>query len=88
MTVIDMCVSDYMNELTDLKACTSCHKMRKNCVLADIPAVCNEHVIASLIENCIELIAGNIECHRVSARIEVHLIKVLMDIDIGHDPSG
>ena len=87
MTVIDMCISYDMDELAYLKACTSGHKMGKHRILADIPSVGNKHVVASLIEDGIKLIAGYIESHRICAGIQIHLIKVLMNIDVGHDPS-
>ena len=41
MTVIDMCISYDMDELANLKACTSGHKMGKHRILADIPVICS-----------------------------------------------
>ena len=67
-------IRDNMNKLADFQSAASCHKMQEDSILADIPTVCNEHVVTSLVKDRIELVAGYVESHRVSAGIKMHLV--------------
>ena len=87
MSVVDMGICDYMDKLTDFKSGASREKMDKYGILAYLPSVGDQHVVASLVEDSIELVSGNIKSHGIRARIKVHLIQILMNIDICHYPS-
>ena len=62
--------------------------MQQDRILHDVPVVCGEGVLTALIENAVEFVAGDVESHRIGARVEMHLVQILKVVDVGEDASG
>ena len=94
VSVINVCIGYYMNKLAYVHVADLRQHVHQNRILHNIPVVCSKHVLGSLIENCIEcksvlsLFLSNIVGYAVSARIQIHLMKVRKHIGICHDPAA
>ena len=62
--------------------------MHQHGILHHVPVVGGQHVLAALVQDGVEGVAGDVERHGVGAGIQVHLVEVLEVIEIGHDPAG
>ena len=62
--------------------------MGQHRILDHIPVVGGEHILRTLVQDGIELIAGNVEGHGISAGIEVHLMEIFKIINVGQDAAG
>ena len=85
MPVIDMGICNHMDQFTRHKAADLGKHVEQYGVLSHIPAVSCEHVLGALVQDAVQGAAGNIEGHTVGAWVQVHLMKVVVVIDIGHD---
>ena len=88
MTVIDVGISDDVDELAGLKAAYLGEHVDEKRILEDVPVIRGEHVVRTLIEDAIEAITFDVEGHAISAGIEVHLMQIFKVIDIRHDATG
>ena len=86
--VIDVAVGDHMHQLAHLQAGHLGHHVGQHRVLHHIPVVGGEHILAALVENGVQGVAGDVEGHRVGAGIQVHFVQVLEIVDIGQDAAG
>lgn len=82
-----MSIGYYMNKFAWLKSTDLRKHHDQRAVLAYIPVVGGKHVLGTLIENRIKPIPTYIKSHAVSARVQVHLVKVGVIIDIRYDAS-
>ena len=83
MTVVNMRVAYDVYEFADFKSAHLREHMKKHGVLHDVPVVCREGVLASLVQNAVEFVSRDVERHRVRARVEVHFVQVLEVVDVG-----
>ena len=83
MTVINMAVSDHVDQLACFQTCYLCHHHQQHGVLHHIPVVGGEHILGALVQNAIKGVAGHIEGHGVCAGIQIHLVQVIKIIDAG-----
>ena len=89
-----MCICNHMYQFPDFHITHLCQHMKKHCILTYIPVIRSEYIIGSLIEHSIQrkllmsFFFRNIKCHTVRTRVQVHLMKILMYINIRHDPSA
>ena len=94
MPVVDMGVRDHMDQFARLHAAHLCQHVDQNRILAHIPVVCRQYILRSLVENTVQgqhitvLLFGHVKSHAVCARIQVHLMEVLMHIDICHNTTA
>ncbi len=88
MAVVDMSVRYDVDELACFQSRYLSEHFKKNGVLSDVPVVGDEHILTALIEDTVEGIAGDVESHRIGARIKIHLVKILEIVDIGHYSTG
>ena len=88
MAVIDVRVAYYVYEFTDFEIAHLREHMQQDRILHDVPVVCGEGVLTALIENAVEFVAGDVESHRIGARVEMHLVQILKVVDVGEDASG
>lgn len=88
MAVIDVRVAYYVYEFTDFEIAHLREHMQQDRILHDVPVVCGEGVLTALIKNAVEFVAGDVESHRIGARVEMHLVQILKVVDVGEDASG
>lgn len=88
MAVIDVRVAYYVYEFTDFEVAHLREHMQQDRILHDVPVVCGEGVLTALVENAVEFVAGDVESHRIGARVEMHLVQILKVVDVGEDASG
>ena len=68
--------------------------MKQHGILAHIPIICRQHVLGALIQDPVQrqpvtvFFFCHIKCHTVSARIQVHLMQILMYIEVCHNTAA
>ena len=93
MTVVDMGVGDHMQQLAGNHIDRLRNHHQQDGVLAHIPVVRGQNVLAALVENHVErrLVVlralRDVIGHAVRARIQVHLGQVAKHIRVGHDAA-
>lgn len=91
--VVDVSIGNHVYESAGLHADGLGNHHEENAVLNDVPVVGGQDVLGTLIENGVEgeLIAafflGDIESHAPGTRIEIHLVKIGVIVDIGEDAT-
>lgn len=85
MAVVNVRVAYYVYEFTDFEIAHLREHMQQDRILHDVPVVCGEGVLTALIENAVEFVAGDVESHRIGARVEMHLVQILKVVDVGED---
>ena len=88
VTVIDVSVSDDVDELTDFETADLGEHDKEKAVLKDVPVVGGKHIIASLVKDAVKGVAGDVEGHRVGAWVKMHLMEILEVIEVRHDAAG
>lgn len=88
VTVIDVGVSDDVDKLTDLESAYLSEHDKEKAVLKDVPVVRGKHIVASLVEDAVKGVAGDVEGHRVGAWVKMHLMEILKVIEVRHDAAG
>ena len=88
MTVVNMRIAYHVHEFADFEIAHLREHMQQNRILHDVPVVCGEGVLTALVEDAVEFVAGDVESHRICARVEVHLVQILKVVDVGEDASG
>ena len=88
MAVVNVRVAYYVYEFTDFEIAHLREHMQQDRILHDVPVVCGEGVLTAWIENAVEFVAGDVESHRIGARVEMHLVQILKVVDVGEDASG
>ena len=94
VAVIDVRIGDHVHEFSGNHVVDLCDHHKKDGVLADIPVVCRQHVLAPLIQKHIERRTVFVRLLRdvvgdgVGARVQVHFREVGEHIGVRHDPSG
>ena len=73
MAVVDVRIGNHVDELARNKAADLGQHVHQNRVLHHILVVCSQHVLGPLVQNRIERVAADVECHAVGARIQCHL---------------
>ena len=80
-----------MDQLPCLHAAHLGQHMEQYRILAHIPVVGCQHILRALVEDAVQgqhitvFLFGHIKSHAVCARIQIHLMKILMHIDVRHD---
>lgn len=69
MAVVNVRVAYYVYEFTDFEIAHLREHMQQDRILHDVPVVCGEGVLTALIENAVEFVAGDVESHRIGARV-------------------
>ena len=62
--------------------------MHQHGVLHHVPVVGGQHILAPLVQNGVERMAGDVEGHGVGAGVQRHLVQVLEVVDIGQDAAA
>ena len=62
--------------------------MGQHGVLHHVPVVGRKHILRALVENGVQGVAGNIECHGVGTGVEVHLVQVFKIVDVRQNTAG
>ena len=89
-----MCICDHMYKFAHLHIAYLREHMKQHSILAYIPVICRQHILGTLVQDSVQcqLVAAlffcHIERHAVCTRIQIHLMKILMYIDIRHDPAA
>ena len=83
-----MRIGDNVNKFADLKSADLSKHTGECRILADVPDICRKHILRALVENRIELVTRNVECHTVSAGIKSHFAQILMNVDIRKDSAA
>ena len=89
-----MTVCNYMNKLPCFHITGLRDHHQKKRILAHIPVICRQNILRSLIQNSIQdqfvfsRFFGHIKCHGIGTWVKIHFMKILMYINIGHDPSA
>ena len=83
-----MRVGDDVDELTGDEPRDLREHTKQSCVLNDVPVVCGQHILRTLIEDAVEVLARDVEGHRVSAGVEIHLVQIGVGVDVGHNAAG
>ena len=76
VAVIDVGIGDHMHQLAGLESCDLGHHVHQHSILHHVPVVGGQHVLAALVQNGVERIAADIECHGIGARIQRHLVQI------------
>ena len=74
VSVIDVRIAYDVHEFADLKTADLRKHMHEHGILHDVPVVCRQCILASLIENCVEFAVRDVEGHRIRARVKVHFV--------------
>ena len=77
-----------VHQLARLEPAGLCEHVHKHGVLADVPVVGREHVLAALVEYGVERVARDVEGHRVRAGVERHLVQILKVVEAGEYAAG
>ena len=88
MAVVDVGVGDDVDQLPGDEAADLGEHVHQHGVLHHVPVVGGQHILAALVQNGVQHVAGDVEGHGIGAGVEVHLVEVLEVIDIGHDAPG
>ena len=86
-----MGICDHVHQFASFHTAHLCEHVNQHSILTHIPVVRSQHILRTLIQNSVQgkhvtvFFFGHIERHAVRARIEVHLMQVLMYIQIRHD---
>ena len=88
MAVVNMGVGDDMDQLSGHQAADLGEHVDQHRVLHHVPVVGGQHILAALVQDGVEHVAGDIERHGVGAGIEVHFVQILKIVDVGEDPPG
>ena len=62
--------------------------MDQDAVLHHVPVVGGQHILAALVEDGVQGIAGDVEGHGIGAGIQGHLVEILEVIEIGEDAAA
>ncbi len=68
--------------------------MHQHRILTYIPVIRGQDVLGTLVQNPVQYqpvrppLFRHIECHAIGTGVQVHLMQVLMDIQIRHDPAA
>ena len=88
VAVIDVRISDDVDELTDFETTDLGEHDKEKAVLKDVPVVGGKHIVASLVENAVKGVPSDVEGHRVGAWVKMHLMEILEVIEVRHDAAG
>ena len=88
MAVIDVGIRDDMDQLPRLQTGHLGHHVKQHRVLHHIPAVGSEHILRSLVQDPVQGVPADIECHGVGAGVQGHLAQVVVVVQAGEDPAG
>ena len=67
VSVIDVRVAYHVDKLADFKSADLRHHVNEDGILHDVPVVCRERVLTSLVEDGVEFAVRDVESHRVRA---------------------
>ena len=93
MTIIDMGVGDHVQQITGNHIDRLRDHHQQNGVLAHVPVVRGQNVLAALVENHVErrLVVlrtlRHVIGHAIGARIKVHLGQIAKHVRIGHNAA-
>ena len=76
MPVIDMSVCNDMDQLTGNQAADLCKHVDQNGILHHIPVIGCQHILTALIQNGVQYLAGDIECHGIGTGVKMHVVEV------------
>ena len=88
MAVVDVAVSDDVNQLAGLKTGGLGDHVQQGGVLHHVPAVGGEHILRALVQNGVQGVAADVEGHGVGAGIQGHLVEVVVVVHMGDDAAG
>ena len=71
--VVDVAVSDHMDQLPRLQAGHLGHHVQERRVLHHVPAVGGKHVLRALVQDAVEGGSAHVEGHGVGAGVQGHL---------------
>jgi len=87
VSVINVSVAYYVHEFAHFETAHLREHVKKHRILHYVPVVCRESILTALIEYSVEFVAGDVECHRIRARVEMHLVQVLKIVNIGENTA-
>ena len=88
MSVVNVRVRNNVNEFAYFQIRYLREHMHKYGILNYVPVVCYRHIVRALIENSVQLAVRNVECNRISARIQIHFVQIPMNVNVGYNPSA
>lgn len=88
MAVVDMRVRNDVDKLSRLESCGFCEHYEQRRILADVPVVRSEHVLAALVEYRVEPVPGDVERHGIGAGSQPHFAEVGVIVGVGHDTAA
>ena len=88
MPVIDVAIGNHVDQLSRFQPGHLGKHHQKHGILAHVPVVGGEHILAALVEDAIEGVSGDIEGHGIGAGIEAHIVQILEIIEVGENPPG
>ena len=83
-----MSVGDNMDKLTDLQPRHLRHHVHQHSVLHHVPVVGRQHILAALVQDSVQRMAGDVEGHGVGAGVQCHLVQILKIVDIRQDAAA
>ena len=89
-----MTVCHYMKQFPCFHITYLSHHHKQKCILTYIPVIRCKDILRTLIEDCIQsqLIVPrclcHIKCHGICTWIQIHLMKILMHVNIGHNSAA
>ena len=76
-----------MDQLTGNQAADLCKHVDQNGILHHIPVIGCQHILTALIQNGVQYLAGDIECHGIGTGVKMHVVEVFKIIKAGQNPA-
>ena len=84
VAVVNVRVRNDVDKLSRLESCGFREHYEQRRILADVPVVRGEHVLAALVEYRVEPVPGDVERHGIGAGSQPHFAEICVIVGVGH----